>query len=163
VSSASRAALPLVASAVALGAWLGAALLLAAVVAPAAFATLPSRALAGAVVGRVLPAVFIAGMVAGGMAAALALVGGPPAFARSRALCAGALAASCAVAQFLIAPRIHRLREAIGPSLDALAADDARRVAFGRLHWISVAWLGAAMLAAAAALVLCFVTVRTRS
>jgi hypothetical protein len=78
-------------------------------------------------------------------------------------LCAGALAASCAVAQFLIAPRIHRLREAIGPSLDALAADDARRVAFGRLHWISVAWLGAAMLAAAAALVLCFVTVRTRS
>jgi hypothetical protein len=163
MTASSPALLRVVASAVALGAWLGAALLLAAVVAPAAFATLPSRALAGAVVGRVLPVVFIGGIVAGALAAALALVGGPPTLARSRAACAGSLAACCAVAQLVIAPRIHRLREAIGPSIDALAADDARRVAFGRLHGMSVAWLGAGMLAAAAALVLCFVTVRARS
>jgi hypothetical protein len=156
-------ALRLLASAVALGAWLGAALLFAAAVAPAAFAALPSRALAGAVVGRVLPVVLIGGMLAGALAAALALSGGPATLARSRAACAGALAASCAVAQLVIAPRIHRLREAIGPSIDALAVDDARRVAFGRLHGISVAWLGAGMLAAAAALVLCFVTLRARS
>ena len=38
-------------------------MLLAAVVAPAAFAVLPSRTLAGALVGRVLPTVFIAGIV----------------------------------------------------------------------------------------------------
>jgi hypothetical protein len=44
-----------------LAAWLGAGMLLAAVVAPAAFAVLPSRTLAGALVGRVLPTVFIAG------------------------------------------------------------------------------------------------------
>ena len=43
--------------------WLGAALLFIAVVAPAAFAVLPSRALAGLVVGRVLPVLFWSGAV----------------------------------------------------------------------------------------------------
>jgi hypothetical protein len=62
------------------------------------------------------------------------------------------LAASCAIAQFLVAPRIERLRAAIGPSIDALAADDARRLAFGRLHAISVGWLGLGIAAAAVAL-----------
>ena len=46
-----------------LAAWLGAGVLFAAVVAPAAFAVLPSRNLAGALVGRVLPVVLIAGVV----------------------------------------------------------------------------------------------------
>jgi hypothetical protein len=48
-----------------LGAWIGAALLMAAAVAPAAFAVLPTRALAGALVGRVLPPVFGGGIVVG--------------------------------------------------------------------------------------------------
>jgi len=48
---------------VALAAWLGAAALFAASVAPAAFAVLPSRSLAGDVVGRVLPVVFWSGML----------------------------------------------------------------------------------------------------
>ena len=46
-----------------LSAWLGAAVLVATVVAPAAFAVLPTRTLAGALVGRVLPVLFIAGLV----------------------------------------------------------------------------------------------------
>jgi len=46
-----------------LSAWLGAAVLVTTVVAPAAFAVLPSRTLAGALVGRVLPVLFIAGLV----------------------------------------------------------------------------------------------------
>src|SRR4029453_4191577 len=46
-----------------LSAWLGPPVLLAPVVAPAAFAVLPSRTLAGALVGRVLPVVFIAGLI----------------------------------------------------------------------------------------------------
>jgi hypothetical protein len=153
----------LAASAVALSLWLGAALLLAAVVAPAAFAALPSRALAGAVVGRVLPAVFVAGIVAGALVAALELAGTAAPFGRARLVAAAVLAGACGIAQFVVGPRIHRLREAIGPSIEALAADDARRAAFGRLHGISVAWMGAGMLAALVALVLCVLALRARS
>ncbi len=46
---------------VALSVWLGAAVLFAAVVAPALFHALPSRTMAGDVVGRVLPALLYAG------------------------------------------------------------------------------------------------------
>ena len=151
------------ASVVALALWLGGAVLLAAVVAPAAFAALPSRALAGAVVGRVLPALFYAGIVAGALvlAAAASSPGAP--FGRSRAALGAVLAAACAVAQLVIAPRIHRLRADIGPSIEALAADDARRAAFGRLHGISVAWMGAGIAAALVALLLCALALRPRS
>src|SRR5579872_4042517 len=94
-------------------AWLGAALLLAASVAPAAFAVLPSRTLAGAVVGRVLPVVFISGLL--GAAAALVLfLGLQAAGPRLAGLAAAALwAIFCAAAQFLVGPRIERLRVAI--------------------------------------------------
>jgi len=44
-------------------AWLGAAVLVAAVVAPAAFRVLPTRSLAGAVVGQVLPVIFASGFL----------------------------------------------------------------------------------------------------
>ena len=63
------------------------------------------------------------------------------------------MVAACAVAQFVVAPRIERLRAEIGGPLEALAADDPRRAAFGRLHGISVAWLGVAMIAAVVALI----------
>jgi hypothetical protein len=128
------------------GCWIGAALLFAAAVAPAAFAVLPSRTLAGALVGRVLPVVLVAGIAVGLLGFVLAAGG--------RRVVRGALlllAFACAVAHFAVGPRIGRLRQAIGPTLDALAADDPRRVAFGRLHMESVAWLGVAMLAAAVA------------
>src|SRR2546430_1569733 len=46
-----------------LAVWIGAALLFALVVAPAAFAVLPSRTLAGALVGRGLPVIFYGGGV----------------------------------------------------------------------------------------------------
>jgi hypothetical protein len=44
--------------------------------------------------------------------------------------------------------RIDRVRLAIAGPIDALAVDDPRRIAFGRLHASSVALLGAAMVAA---------------
>src|SRR5215213_9270463 len=52
-------------SVVLLSLWLGAAIVVAAVVAPAAFAVLPTRTLAGALVGRVLPSIFWSGAVVG--------------------------------------------------------------------------------------------------
>lgn len=143
--------------------WLGAALLLAAVVAPAAFAALPSRSLAGAVVGRVLPVIFLAGIIVGLAIAAMDLTSRATPFGRGRMIASLVLAAACAVAQFGIGPRIARLRAEIGPSLEALAADDARRVTFGRLHGLSVAWMGVGMLAAMVAIVLCILALRPRS
>jgi hypothetical protein len=132
--------------------WIGAAFLFTVVVAPAAFAVLPSRSLAGALVGRVLPVIFYAGVVTGSLIVVLDIVGRTGAWGRSAAGAVAALA--CALAQLVVGTRIDRLRTAIGVPLDALAADDPRRLAFGRLHAISVGWLGLAMIAAIVALTL---------
>jgi len=144
-----------------LGAWVGAALLAAASVAPAAFRVLPTRALAGALVGQVLPAVFVSGIVVGVAAALLSWDGGP--LARTRTALPLAVAVACAVAQFVITPRIERVRATIGPDIEALAKTDPRRVEFGRLHGISVAWMGLGLLAAAGGLAATILAARERA
>lgn len=135
-----------------LAVWIGAALLFTVVVAPAAFEVLPTRSLAGALVGRVLPVIFYAGVVIGSLIVVLDVLGRTGAWGRSAAGAVSALA--CAVAQLVVGTRIDRLRAAISGPLDALSGDDPRRVAFGRLHAISVGWLGIAMIAAIVALTL---------
>jgi hypothetical protein len=148
----------LVATSVLLSAWLGASLLLATTVAPAAFAALPNRALAGDVVGRVLPVVFVGGLVAGLVVAVLG-VGG----SWLRMAMALLVALASAVAQFLVAPRIARLRDAMGGVLDAVPPADPRRAEFGRLHGVSVGLLGTAMLAALVLLILSLLALRQRA
>ena len=136
-----------------LAAWLGASTLFASVVAPVAFAVLPSRSLAGALVGRVLPVIFMAGVVV----AVAAMVLDRHAAGRAPRVRRGALvlaAVACAVAQFVVAPRIERLRAEIGGPIEALSAEDPRRTAFGRLHAVSVGWLALAMLGVGTTLVL---------
>ena len=137
--------------AILLAVWIGAALLFTAVVAPAAFAVLPTRTLAGALVGRVLPVIFYAGILVGVSIVILDVVSKSGSWTRTGAAAVAALA--CTVAQLIVGSRIESLRASIGGPLDALASDDPRRVAFGRLHAISVGWLGIAMLAAILALV----------
>lgn len=140
-----------IASVVLLAAWLGAAIFFAAVVAPAAFRALPTRGLAGALVGRTLPVLFVAGLVIGLLAAGLALrepAGGPGRTLRS--ICSVGVALLCAAGQFGIGARIDRLRASLGTTLDALPVGDPARVAFGRLHALSVLALGLAMLLALA-------------
>ena len=137
------------ASVVLLAAWLGAALLVAGVVAPAAFAVLPTRTLAGALVGRVLPVVFWSGMVVGLVVAALGWSLPNRLWRTSAAL---GLVVACAAAQLVVAPRIERVRAQIGGAVDALDPSDPRRQAFGRLHGMSVAWMGLGGLAALLAL-----------
>lgn len=154
--------LRLVSAASILALWIGAALLTAAVVAPAAFAVLPTRALAGALVGRVLPVIFVSGALAGVLGAVLAWSGDGP-HARLRAGLCAATAVACLVAQFVIGPRIARLRAEMGPNIEALAVTDPRRAQFGKLHGFSVAWMGVGMLAAGAALVLTLVAARDRT
>jgi len=130
--------------------WLGAALFFAAAVAPAAFDVLPTSALAGALVGRLLPPLFGVGAAVGLAVVAVELRVGV-ARSRLRTNAAAVLFAACALAQFVIGGRIERLRMGAGQPISSLAAQDPRRVAFGRLHVLSVAALGAGMLAAAAA------------
>ncbi|HEY2065819.1 MAG TPA: DUF4149 domain-containing protein [Gemmatimonadaceae bacterium] len=152
--------LPAVASIILLAAWLGAAVLVAGVVAPAAFAVLPSRAMAGALVGRVLPVLFWSGMVVG-IGVIVATWNVAPRGGRIGAVVV--LIVSCAAAQLVVAPRIARLRERIGGSIDALDAADPMRLAFGRLHGVSVAALGVGAAAALVALVLVTRLVTSRS
>ena len=142
-----------------LAAWLGAAVLVAAVVAPSAFAVLPSRALAGALVGRVLPVLFWSGMLVG-LAATYLLR-----HLASRGWLGGSLVVlvvACAVAQLGVAPRIAKIRAAAG-AIDALDPSDPRRQAFGRLHAMSVGWMGLGAIAAGLALVLLIRSLTIRS
>lgn len=132
--------------------WLGAAAFFSLVVARAAFDVLPTRTLAGALVGRALPVLFLTGLLVG---AALVVLEWPAVRQHWGRFAAGAvMIVACGAAQFVVAPRIERLRAAIGAPLESLAADDARRAAFGRLHAVSVGWLGIAIIAALVALVL---------
>ena len=133
---------------VVLSMWLGAMLITSAVVAPAAFAVLPSRTLAGALVGRVLPVLFIAAIAIGAATVVASHRVNPSAVVASVVM----IAAS-AIAQFMISPRIERIRTAVGGPIDALGVTDPRRMDFGRLHGISVLLLGLAGLGAVIALV----------
>jgi len=130
--------------------WLGAALLTVAVVAPGAFAVLPTRAMAGEMVGQVLPAVFVGAIAV----PALVLVIAPEA-RRSIAALTGSVVSALAAgaALFIVDPKIAALRAAAGLPIDQLSAADPRRVLFGLLHAASVALLGLAMVALAAVLV----------
>ena len=130
-----------------LAAWVGAAALFTAAVAPAAFAVLPARALAGALVGRILPIVFLSGIAVAVVALVLDLPYARTALDRWRGGALILAAIANGTAQFLIAPRIQQLRADMGPVIEALAIDDPKRRAFGLLHAISVGWLGLAIVA----------------
>ena len=135
-------------------AWLGAVALFGAVVAPAAFAVLPTRALAGALVARILPVLFIAGMIVGAVLAISAAAGTLSRHRVGHIIAGCLLLGSCAVAQFVIGARIERVRAEAGSELDQLPTGHPVRVTFGRLHGLSVAGLALAAVAGAASLAL---------
>ncbi len=145
-----------------LAVWIGAAVFFSAAVAPVLFRVLPTRALAGEAVAGMLPVVFYSGIVAGlvVLLVELTLDDGHP--WSGRTVAAVVMILACAIAQWFIAPRIARVRDAIAGPVDNLPVSDPRRVAFGRLHGLSVGWLGIAILAALVALVLVARTFQTR-
>lgn len=124
--------------------WLGAALLTVTVVAPGAFAVLPTRAMAGDMVGRVLPVLFV-----GAIVAPLLVLWIAPAARRSVPAVAASLLAmlSAGAALAVVNPRIAAVRMVAVVPIDQLTPGDPRRALFGLLHVASVALLGAAMLA----------------
>ncbi len=130
--------------------WLGAATLFSAIVAPALFDVLPTRTLAGLVVGRVLPVLFYAGIVIAAIDLALDLRG---AHHVGRLATDLVMLLTCSGAQWLVSPRIERVRAAITGPIEQLAPTDPRRLEFGRLHAVSVGLLGVAMIAALVAII----------
>ncbi len=133
-----------------LAGWIGASLLVATVVAPAAFAVLPSRSLAGALVGRVLPALFWAGIAIGCVVIVASRADG----VRRVPLAAGLIIViACTASHLIVGPRIAALRDEIGVAVETLEPSDPRRAAFGRLHGLSVLGLGGGLVAAATALI----------
>jgi hypothetical protein len=130
-----------------LAAWLGATLYFSVVVTRAAFAVLPSRALAGVFVGQTVPALFDAGIIVGACLIYVALRS-PGGIVRTASLAGGVVIASLtALARFVILARIARLRLSMPAAVDSLALSDPARRAFGQLHAASVGALGLAMLA----------------
>ena len=133
-------------SAVLLAAWVGATLYFSVVVTRAAFAVLPSRTMAGALVGQTLPVLFDSGMLIGAILIGAALLS-PPGSPRTASLAGGmAIALLTALARFVILARIARLRLSMPAVIDSLPVDDPARRAFGQMHALSVGALGLAML-----------------
>jgi hypothetical protein len=133
-------------SALLLAAWIGATLYFSAVVTRAAFAVLPSRTMAGALVGQTLPVLFDTGMLVGVILVGAALLS-PRGAARTASLAGGvSIFALMAAARFVILARIARLRLSMPAVIDSLPVDDPTRRAFGQLHAMSVGALGLAML-----------------
>jgi len=118
--------------------WLGGLIFFAFVLAPTAFAVLPSRHLAGNVVGRSLGALHWAGIISGLVFLASSLLysrlsrGTAHIFAARHVLICLMLALTL-ISQFGIIPRMDTLRASIG-EIDSVPPDNPVRMQFDALH-----------------------------
>jgi hypothetical protein len=137
--------------------WLGGAVFFSFVVAPTAFAVLPARELAGAVVTRTIAVVNVGGFVISLLLLATAFFAndGRTRLARlAEVVSLAVMALACGVGHWIIAARMVALRVSMGRPIDAVAADDPLRAAFNSLHGYSVAAMGVALIAGVVALLL---------
>ncbi len=118
--------------------WIGGIIFFAAVLAPAAFAVLPTHQLAGNLVNRTLAVLHIMGMICGVAYLVcsmvhLRLAKGSAQFLSVPHLLVIAMFLLTLVGHFGIARRMHVMHQQMGV-IDELAQDDPRRVYFNRLH-----------------------------
>jgi hypothetical protein len=142
-----------------LGMWLGAAVCFSFAVAPGAFAVLPTRELAGAIVTRIIGVVNVSGFLLALLLLATAFARGRGAPARRRAwtvelIALTLLGLATGVGQWVAGARMAALRVAMGRPVDEVAAGDPLRLAFNSLHAYSVAAMTTAMLAGIVAFIL---------
>ena len=123
-----------------LAVWIGGITFLAFIEAPTVFTSglLPTRQLAGSIVGRSLDLLHTTAIVSGFVfliASALyyRMTMGNPRPMAWRHLLVVAMLVLTMISQFAISPRMHALRAQAG-EIDSLAADSAVRVEFDRLH-----------------------------
>lgn len=132
-----------------LGIWIGVAVLFSFVVAPGAFAVLPTTQLAGTLVSRVLTGVEFIGIGVGVLLIAASLL--DPAIRRKLSfdlLVVGLLTLAMVISRFFVSARLHALRERYGDQLASLPSDDANRISFDFLHRCSVGLLSFSLFAA---------------
>jgi len=140
--------------------WLGGVMFLAFVVAPSAFSPglLPTRHLAGALVGRCLTALHWMGIISGAVFLITSMLytrmtaGSAHPFAARHVLIAIMLLLT-GISQFVIMPKMYSIRtQAV--VIDNLAQDDPLRLEFNRLHQWSEKFEGGVLLLGLAALYL---------
>lgn len=130
--------------------WIGGLIFFAFVEAPAAFAVLPTRHLAGNVVGRSIIALHWMGIVSGLVFLATSLLyarlttGHAHAFAARNILIVLMLALTL-ISQFAIIPRMDTLRASMG-EIDSVPPDNPARMQFDSLHVWSTRVEGAVLL-----------------
>ncbi len=140
-----------------LGIWLGSAIFFSFAVAPSAFAVLPARELAGAIVTRTIGIVNVGGSLIGLLLLATAFAGKVKAMRRAWTLEVIALALlmlATGVGHWVISARMLALRLSMGRPIDDVARNDPLRLAFNNLHGYSVAAMIVAMLAGLVAFIL---------
>jgi hypothetical protein len=125
-----------------LGTWTGSILFLTLIVAPGAFATLPTRELAGSVVGMALTRLHFLGYIAGVffLGALLIEARNVTALGRPAAVLVIVMLLLTVVSQHAITPRIASLRGQMSAehgSLDTTPKDHPLRLQFGKLHGLS--------------------------
>lgn len=132
-----------------LSCWLGVMAFFSFVVAPSAFAVLPTQHLAGQVVSRTLGVAEITGIIIGSVLLLILL------FSRGRKgqaflfeVIATVLMIAAMTLSRLVSSNMHSLRVQAGESLYLLPASDPIRSGFDRLHQYSVGLMGFTMLAA---------------
>jgi uncharacterized membrane protein len=119
--------------------WIGGLIFFAFVLAPTAFSVLPSRHLAGTVVGRSLGALHWMGIVSGIIFLASSilysqLTKGSPHFFAARNVLICLMLALTLISQFGIIPRMDTLRASIGGEIDSVPPDNPARMQFDALH-----------------------------
>jgi len=126
--------------------WLGG-IIFFAVLAPNVFAVLPSRQLAGNVIGRMLPILHWMGMVSGVLCLICSLIysrvtiGGTHPFALRHLLLYFMLLLT-SISQFGITRKMDALRKEMA-NIDSISPDDPRRIKFNALHtWSTRAEFG---------------------
>jgi hypothetical protein len=142
--------------------WLGAALFFSAVIAPAVFGVLRdshvpnANEVAGAIVARTLSVIYLSGFVTSLVLLPTAFLVKPrnnrPLFL-VQVISLAILGIMTALGHWLISARMLALRAAMQVSIDQIARDDPRRMAFDSWHHYSVGALGLAIIAGLVAFV----------
>lgn len=146
-----------------LGVWLGSMIFFSFAVAPSAFAVLPTREMAGAMVTSSIGKLEALGLAIGALLILMHLARwrsrqSSGAIKLLRAALLVLMTAAAGLSRFWISPAMVSLRERMGGRIDDVAATDPLRVQFNDLHQYSVGLMSAAMISG---LVVLFLTVRS--
>lgn len=136
-----------------LGVWVGSIIFFSFVVAPAAFAVLPTSQMAAGIVGVTLADLHMIGIACGVffLIASFLLKLRSAKLLRTLVM---VMLVLTALSLFGIMPQMQRIRSQVGGSIEALPPQDAGRAAFDRLHRMSVGLEGVVLLSGIAAIAL---------